>query len=464
MPDFVNVAKMLPPEFPGDLTKNNHLEFLNRNLSIIVLDDDPTGTQTISDVPVLTTWAQEEILKELEESVPLFFILTNSRSLTPPKADALAFEIGKNIRSASDKAGRNVMVISRGDSTLRGHYPNEVVALGEGLGWTHAPHILIPALFQGGRHTVGDIHYVREGNQLIPAGETPFARDSVFGYRASNLKMYVEEKTGGKINQKDVVSISLDLIRKGGPDAVAKCVSDLQAGQVCIVNAFCQSDLDVFAAGYYKSGRVGYPMLFRTAASFINSMSGLPPKDPLRHDDFTLDGAGGVVLVGSYVPKTTRQLEFMKDKLKAGYIEVNTSALLSSDGMEQEISRVSDFINNTLGNGQVSVVFTSRKLIEGKNSSENMAIINRVSDGIVEIMSRIEIRPRFMVVKGGITSSDVLTRSLGVKRAGVLGQISSGVPVWRLDDCDPFPGLIFIPFPGNLGDDDTVYNVVIKLI
>jgi uncharacterized protein YgbK (DUF1537 family) len=192
---YTETIQSLPPVYRESLTMKNRQAFLESGITVIILDDDPTGTQTISDVPVLTGWDQTDIENMLQAGEPLFFILTNSRSLPENKAGLLAYVIGQNIKNASEKIRKEVLVISRGDSTLRGHYPIEVNTLGEGLGIKDAAHILIPAFFQGGRITLNDIHYVRDGENLIPAAETPFALDSSFGYRSSNLKDYVEEKT-----------------------------------------------------------------------------------------------------------------------------------------------------------------------------------------------------------------------------------------------------------------------------
>jgi uncharacterized protein YgbK (DUF1537 family) len=38
-------------------------------------------------------------------------------------------------------------------------------------------------------------------------------------------------------------------------------------------------------------------------------------------------------------------------------------------------------------------------------------------------------KPRFLLVKGGITASDVATHGLDIKKALVMGQILPGVPV-----------------------------------
>lgn len=459
---YNEIKKQLPPEFPGNLKEINRKEFLERNFSIIVLDDDPTGTQTIFDVPVLTSWNEPEILDELQNATPLFFILTNSRSLISAEADKLAFEIGQNIQAASQKTGRKTIVISRGDSTLRGHYPNEVDALGVGLGVPNASHILIPAFFEGGRHTVNDIHYVREGDELIPAGETPFAQDSTFGYRSSDLKNYVEEKTKGRLQSDEVISVSLDDIRKGGPEKIAEILNALRENQVCIVNAFSQSDLDVFTAGFYQSDKITEPVLFRSAASIIPGLAGLPVKPPLQKNDFDLSGKGGIVAVGSYVPKTTKQLEYLQKNFQVEYIEIQAKKLLHKNGFHQEIKRVAEKINANLEKDQVVVVYTSRKLIKGKDADESLQIVNKISAGMVEVMRGIKIRPKFFIAKGGITSSDIVTKSFGVKKAKVLGQVIPGVPAWQLNDCKQFPGLVYMPFPGNLGGDDAVLIAIQK--
>ena len=461
--NFFELQKQLPPEYWENLLRRNRKSFLDLDFSIIVLDDDPTGTQTIFDVPVLTSWGKKELTEELKAGTPLFFILTNSRSLPSEKANELATKIGQNIRNASKETGRKIVIISRGDSTLRGHYPNEIVALGKGLKNETGPHIIIPAFFEGGRHTVNDIHYVREADELIPAGETPFAQDSVFGYRSSDLKGYVEEKSQGKIKANQVVSVSLNDIRISGPEKITEILNSLNAEDVCIVNAFSQSDLDVFTAGFYQSSKM-WEVLFRTAASIVPSLAGLNIKPPLQKTDFDLFGKGGVVAVGSYVPKTSRQLEFLRKNYPVDYVEINAEKLLDENEFQSETRSVSEKINRNLAKNEVVVVYTSRRLISGKNAEESLQIVNRISAGMVQVMKGITVRPKFFIAKGGITSSDIVTKAFKVKKALVLGQVIPGVPVWQLNDCKSFPGLVYMPFPGNLGGDDAVLNAVRKLI
>jgi len=155
--------------------------------TIVILDDDPTGTQTVKNLPVVTQWTETVIEKELLKS-PIFFILTNSRSLQSTAAADLALLLGERLQKLASKHKKQLLVISRGDSTLRGHYPGEVAALTKGLGQPSAKHVLIPAFFEGGRYTYEDVHYVKEIKGFVPAGETSFAKDSTFGYTQSNLK------------------------------------------------------------------------------------------------------------------------------------------------------------------------------------------------------------------------------------------------------------------------------------
>ena len=182
------ILDSLPPVWSEDLLPVIQHEIAQRPVSIVVLDDDPTGTQTVYDIPVLTNWKLRTIVDEFERGTALFYLLTNSRSLATTQAVGLALEVGANILEASRHTGRAFEVISRSDSTLRGHFPAEVDALAEALEMEQAVWVIAPFFQEGGRYTINDVHYVRESQQLIPAADTAFARDVVFGYRNSDLK------------------------------------------------------------------------------------------------------------------------------------------------------------------------------------------------------------------------------------------------------------------------------------
>jgi uncharacterized protein YgbK (DUF1537 family) len=353
---------------------------------------------------------------------------------------------------------RAFTLVSRGDSTLRGHYPLETDVLAEELGPFDAT-ILIPYFEAGGRYTIGDVHYVAEGDLLVPAAETPFARDAAFGYRSSNLRDYVAERTAGRANAAVVESIALEDVRRGGPARVAQTLGSLTVGSVCVVNAAAPRDLDVFVAGLAEAEAHGRRYLFRTAAQFVAARLGLEPQ-PLWQPPSGGQGLGGLTVVGSYVPRTTAQLEALLTNPVLVRVEIAVADLLKAAGGAAELSRAVARTNQSLAAGREVVVFTSRQLVTARDADGCLNIGARVSEALVELVRRLEVRPRYFIAKGGVTSSDLATRSLGVKRARVLGQILPGVPVWELGSETPFPGLPYVVFPGNVGGPNALADGV----
>ena len=268
---LVETLRDLPPEWP-----DNPLPWIRDNIAssgekMAVVDDDPTGTQTIYGVAVLTDWSLDTIRSELESDLPAFFIVTNSRGMPPSEAGAVNKDVGRNLRIALDASDRKVAILSRGDSTLRGHYPGEVDALDQGLGGGFDARIFVPFFLEGGRYTINDVHYVSDGDWLTPAGDTEFARDTAFSYISSNLRQWVEEATGGEVSSGDVAAISLDDIRVGGPGRVASLVSELEGGRTCIVNAASMRDIEVATQGLMIAEAQGKKFLYRTAASMMRA-------------------------------------------------------------------------------------------------------------------------------------------------------------------------------------------------
>ena len=149
----------LPDEWPEDPTPAIRRRLAERGDRLVVLDDDPTGAQTVHGVPVLTEWDVDTLSEELARS-PVFYILTNSRGLAEREATALAGEIGGRLAQAAERSGRAYALASRSDSTLRGHYPAEVEALAEAVGGGFDGVIFAPFFEEGGRFTIDDVHYV----------------------------------------------------------------------------------------------------------------------------------------------------------------------------------------------------------------------------------------------------------------------------------------------------------------
>lgn len=454
----------LPSEWPVDLRPEIERQLQASQIKVVVLDDDPTGTQTVHSVPVLTEWPVEALRDELANELPAFYLLTNSRSMPLAEAQGLNREIGRNLVAAAQQAGRKFVVVSRSDSTLRGHFPGEVEALAETLGYNFDGWLLIPFFLEGGRYTINDVHYVADGAWLVPAGETEFARDAAFGYRASNLRHWVAEKTGGRVPAEAVASISIEDIRLGGPEQVTARLMVLAQGQICAVNAASMRDLELFTQGLLAAEASGKRFLYRTAASFVQVRAGLTSRPLLTQADLSLPiSGGGLIVVGSYVPKTTSQVIALLAQPDIVSLEISVEALLDDARQPEEIERIAQLADQTLQERRDVVIYTSRQLVTSPDAERSLSIGQRISASLVAIVRAISVRPRYVLVKGGITSSDVATRGLNVKRALVVGQILPGVPVWQLGQESRQPGLVYIIFPGNVGGPEALTEVVAKL-
>ena len=297
------------------------------------------------------------------------------------------------------------------------------------------------------------MHYVAEGDQLVPAAETPFARDAVFGYQNSHLPSWVEEKTKGRVKAGEVCSIPLGLIRRGGPDEVRKHLCSLPAGSVCIVNAAALEDIDVLAVAIQESGR---RILIRSAAQIVAGMIASTPSQTVT----AVSAAGApLIVVGSYVPKTTGQLTHLLTNTDIARIELPVASLLDPHARSTALSEALAQLHTALRARRGVVIYTSRELVTGSDAAQNLDIGNTVSAALVEIVQRLEIRPSALVAKGGITSSDLATKGLNVRRAIVLGQILPGVPMWKLGAETRFPGMPYIVFPGNVGGPEALTQI-----
>ena len=113
---------------------------------LIVLDDDPTGCQTVYDINVLLDYSVESIEEQLKLDDKLFYVLTNTRSLTEADAIRVTKLVIGNIQKAVQKTRypHLIQYISRSDSTLRGHHPAEVQAIAEALNAPFDSTIVMP--------------------------------------------------------------------------------------------------------------------------------------------------------------------------------------------------------------------------------------------------------------------------------------------------------------------------------
>ncbi len=451
----------LPQEWDQDLIPEIQALLWEMKQKVFVLDDDPTGTQTVHDTIVLTEWSHSALIREQKSADPVCYILSNSRSVDAAQAVALNREIARNLRAASEMTGRPYTVISRSDSTLRGHFPAETDAL---AGAADAPAdgvLIIPAFMAGGRYTIRGAHYVEEDGMLVPAAQTPYAKDAVFGYQHSDLRRWVEEKTGGRVRAADVVSLSIDVIRDGGPASAGAILDKLAGGAVCVVDAVSERDLEVVALACIRAEAVGVRLIYRSAASFAGIRGGIRIRPPLAAEDMpSLSEHGGLVVVGSYVKKSSDQLAALLASGMVKPVELPVAELLRSADADSILEPIVDALLAILRGGENAVLYTSRELFRGGDDESSLAIGRRVSQSLVEITRRLSITPRFIIAKGGITSSDLATDALGIKRARVLGQILPGIPVWQPDADSRYPGGAYVVFPGNVGDDGALLRAL----
>ena len=439
---------------------------------LVVLDDDPTGVQTVHDVSVYTDWEEESIRKGFEEKEAMFFILTNSRSFSVEETTKVHQDIAARVAKVARELGQDFMIISRGDSTLRGHYPLETQLLADGLtkneGVVIDGEIICPFFPEGGRYTMDNIHYVKEQENLVPAGMTEFAKDKTFGYKSTDLTEYVEEKTEGKYHKEDCITISLDELNALDVQGIKDKLMSAQNMAKIIVNAVSYADLKVFCAALVLAMKAGKHYMARTAAAFTKVMGRISDQPLLGRAQLEGDTKnGGIVLIGSHVKKTTDQLNCLKElDGQADFMEFQVNTVFEENGLEKEVERTVKAAEEKILSGRTVVIYTSRQLLAPENMTpeEKLHISVKISNAVTSIIGKLSVKPKFIIAKGGITSSDVGTKALRVKKARVMGQVKKGIPVWMTGEESKFPGMPYIIFPGNVGEVSTLKEIVEELI
>jgi uncharacterized protein YgbK (DUF1537 family) len=436
---------------------------------LLVLDDDPTGSQAVHGVEVVMVADRGLIAAALDEAGSTCFVLTNSRSRPEAEAAALARELAGVAAELEDSLGGRIEVVSRSDSTLRGHVLAEITALAEthkessGRGYDGV--LLVPSYLEAGRFTASDIHWARVGDRFVPVGQTEFARDATFGYSNSDLRLFLEEKSDGAIAANDVHRISLNDIRRGGPERVTQILLGVHDGEFVAVNSVDYADLEVVVLGLLAAEDAGRSFLYRVAPSFVQVLAGLDPIAPLDARSIWPDGrpAGhGLVVVGSHVGLTNRQIDVLEASHDIERVLVDVEALLDPRDADELIRTCVMAARRALAERDVLLV-TSRTLHAGASGEESLRIARVVSAGLVAIVRELLAeRPAWVITKGGITSHDVLDAGLGIRRAEVAGQLFAGfVSVFRPLEARPEAiGMPCIVFAGNVGNDSSLADAV----
>ncbi|PRO42220.1 four-carbon acid sugar kinase family protein [Bacillus sp. LLTC93] len=435
---------------------------------IIVLDDDPTGIQTVHGVSVFTDWSEESIEAGFLEDSRMFFILTNSRSMTEKETAAAHETIASTIVKVAERLHQDFTIVSRGDSTLRGHFPLETEVLRTTIEQRSSlqfdGEIILPFFQEGGRFTINNIHYVQEGHDLIPAGDTEFALDRTFGFQSSHLGEWIEEKSGGTFTKENTTYISLEDIRTLRIDQIKDQLLDVKDFQKVVVNAVDYDDIKVFVTALIEAIQAGKQFIFRSAAALTKVLGGIHDQALLTRNDLIQEESqhGGLIMIGSHVKKTTEQLRALQQNENMAFIEFNTHLVLEPEAFQEEIDRVIQQTERLLASGQSVAVYTRRERLDlGDNrQEEELKLSVQISDAVTSIVQHLTIRPKYLIAKGGITSSDIGTRGLSVKRATVVGQIKPGIPVWQTGEESKFPFMSYVIFPGNVGSKDTLKEAV----
>ncbi len=403
----------------------------------------------------------------------MFFVLTNSRGFSLERTVTEHRKIAENILIASVVEGKLPIIISRSDSTLRGHFPAEtetIRSVMEQHGRTIDGEVIYPFFLEGGRYTLHGVHYVQEGDRLTPAGETEFAQDKSFGYKNSHLGCWVEEKTGGVYRAEDMLYIDIRDLRALNVEGIAEQLKTVRDFGKVIVDSADYADVFVFTAALLRAMEAGKTFIIRSAAAITKVLGGVSDKPLLTRADIvpTQNTAGGMVIAGSHVNKTTRQLEALRHcRYPIEFVEFNQHRVLEEGGLRKETERVSSLCDALIHDGNTVAVYTRRDrfdLPEEAGPEEQLRISTEISDALSNVVGRLRERPAFLIAKGGITSSDVGTKALNVYRATVMGQVLPGVPVWKTGTESKFPGLAYVIFPGNVGNDESLRNIVESLM
>jgi uncharacterized protein YgbK (DUF1537 family) len=433
-----------------------------RDTWLVVLDDDPTGTQSMDEVPVLLAWDQER-LDEAAVKDEVTFVLTNTRSHTPEETASRVESIVSMAVDASMRRDRDLRIVLRGDSTLRGHHPLEADTATAALsnkGVRVDGVLIVPAFPEAGRITVDDTHWVCHGDVCTPVGDTEFARDATFGFTASNLREWAAEKESTTADR--VASISLTRTRLEGPDAVTDVLTSVPVGGTVVADAATAEDLLTLSQGLQGAERAGRHFLVRCAPAFVRARAGTPvptrvaPLEPQR------ERRAGIVVVGSHTGVTSRQLERASEATDLWVGELD-AVQLAHHGLTNATDKVLSEAANELAHGRNVAIQTSRTLVRSDDPAESLDLARRVSDALcaaVNQLCRLS-APGWVVAKGGITSADVAVKALSASRATVHGPMTAqGISLWSLDEDALIPRLPYVVFPGNVGDDDALVQVL----
>jgi len=260
-------------------------------------------------------------------------------------------------------------------------------------------------------------------------------------------------------------SIFLTMTR---PSRVAEILVACRGEKPVIVNAVLEADLEVVALGALDAEDAGTAILYRTGPSFVPVRAGLVSRPLVTHGQIfggRNKSGHGLVVVGSHVDLTGRQIERLLELPDMVRVELDVPGVLDAARRDEILHDTGETLTEALKGSDV-VLVTSRNRVTGLTASSSLAIARQVSASMVALVKQVRANSAlsWVIAKGGITSSDVATAGLGVRRANVLGQLFPGVvSVWITENSesqDDDEGLPYVVFAGNVGDDTSLAKAV----
>jgi uncharacterized protein YgbK (DUF1537 family) len=409
---------------------------------VTVLDDDPTGTQSATNVTVLLQWTEGELRSVLDDEGAVY-LQTNSRAVDAEEAVALSQRTRTQIAAASRDLGQPVLVVLRGDSTLRGH----VMAECDVFAGDDGRVLFVPAFPAGGRTTRSGVHRVVIEGIDTPVAATEFAQDPVFGYRSSRLVDWVAEK-----GDRRAAGVTLEDLRSSRGSAVADALEAAGPREFVVPDAVDDADISLIHAGLLEATRRGVHVVVRSAAPLAAICAGrLSAADLARPVPAPVGGV--LVVCGSHTRAATQQLERVQEAFGVDPVEIRTDDAFADPGGAG--SRAAARARPELVRGGVVVLSTERVR---RRADDTLDHGERVMQALMAAATALVPAAGVVVSKGGITAAETARRAFGATRAHVRGQIAPGISVWDLSGARGSGVQVIVP--GNVGGPDTLVDVL----
>lgn len=411
-------------------------------MKTVVLDDDPTGTQSASNVRVLLV-SDAELLTDALRDEDSVYVQTNTRAIDERSAVALVRRVRDDALAAGRALGEEIQFVLRGDSTLRGHVFAETEQFLDG----EALMVFVPAFPDGGRTTRAGIHYVRTDGADTPAHETEYAADPVFPFTSGVLADYVAEKSS-----RTALPISLAEVRGDVLD-LALILQNAAPGAVAVPDAVTNDDIRLIADAIRIARSRGRSIVVRSAAPLAAMLAGVESDGLLATP--LVDGRPPALLVcGSHTGGASAQLELVSRSWGPTSVIDTDVALREPDKAGHDAAA-----RATGTTDGVVIVTTSRERSSEHNTLvHGEHVMRALTTAVRDLLPSVAV----VIAKGGITSAEVARVGIGAASAVVLGQVLPGVSVWRMTAYDGRE-ILYIVVPGNVGGPETLVDVLAAL-